>query len=153
MTPAQLAEEITDAIVAAKASMAARAEPMKVRHVRDAVAGVLAKRWPVEAPQLDVKATAAAQAIYAAYPRHEAPKTAQKAILAAMKAIPADALLAKVQAYRAATDRWPAAERKQFIPLPATWFNRGSYHDDPQVWERGKPAPVMQDTTNGYTKF
>ena len=44
-------------------------------------------------------------------------------------------LLDRVTAYAAAVATWPEADR-QFIPHPATWFNRGSYDDDPATWQR-----------------
>jgi hypothetical protein len=47
----------------------------------------------------------------------------------------ADVLLFRTRAYATATESWPESE-KQFIPHPATWFNRGSYDDDPATWER-----------------
>jgi hypothetical protein len=93
-----------------------------------------------------------AERIYQAYPRKVGKKTALKAISAALRAMPASELLAKVQAYKLATDKWPVHER-QFIPFPATWFNRGSYMDDPKEWERGAPRRQGPDTTNGYTQF
>jgi hypothetical protein len=79
-----------------------------------------------------------AERIYAAYPRKVGRKTALRAITAALRGMPSSELLAKVQAYKQATDTWPANER-QFIPYPSTWFNRGSYADDPKEWERGQP--------------
>jgi hypothetical protein len=52
------------------------------------------------------------------------------------KLSPVEYLLDRVQLYAAAVAKWPAAD-KQFIPHPATWFNRGSYDDDPKEWSRG----------------
>lgn len=75
------------------------------------------------------------EAIYEAYPRKTAKQAALKAIEAALATHPADKLLAATQAYAAATALWPEADRK-FIPHPATWFNRGSYEDDPATWTR-----------------
>ncbi len=71
--------------------------------------------------------------IYKAYPRHDAPKDAKKAITKALNEIAPDRdgnwLLERTEIYakqrRAITDKDPSA--KQFTPLPATWFNRGSY--------------------------
>ena len=54
-------------------------------------------------------------------------------------------LLRIVQSYAAAVKTWPAAD-KQYIPHPATWFNRGSYDDDPAEWSRGAAA------TSQFTK-
>ena len=79
-----------------------------------------------------------AEAVYGAYPKKVGRADALKAIKATLKAgaIAPDALLAKVQAYAAAVATWPEADRK-FVPHPATWFNRGSFDDDPATWQRG----------------
>jgi len=78
-----------------------------------------------------------AQDIYSAYPRKVGKADALKAISKALKAkSPAD-LLAATQAYAEAVKTWPEAD-KCYIPHPATWFNRGSYDDDPATWKRGK---------------
>jgi hypothetical protein len=83
-------------------------------------------------------------AIYAAYPRKEAKQAALKAIAAAIELDPSETraayLLEKTRAYADATAKWPADARK-FIPHPATWFNRGSYDDDPRVWVRSDAKP------------
>ncbi len=108
-----------------------------------------------------------AEDVYAAYPRKVGKQAALKAIQKAVKAmsgkaIPAelmrelfkshplgatitgwDYLLNRTKAYASATARWPAADKK-YIPHPATWYNRGSYDDDPKEWERGNPATMSQ---------
>ena len=78
------------------------------------------------------------EAVYEAYPRKVGKADALKAITRTLKAgaITPDALLVKVQAYAAAVATWPEADRK-FVPHPATWFNRGSFDDDPATWQRG----------------
>lgn len=53
-------------------------------------------------------------------------------------------LWAKTRAYAAAVALWPE-EETQFIPHPATWFNRGSYDDDPNEWVKGKPTKGQFD--------
>lgn len=80
--------------------------------------------------------------IYAAYPRKVAKPAALKAIEKALKAARkedsisgAANLLKAVQAYAEAVSQWPK-DARQFVPHPATWFNRGSYTDDPSEWER-----------------
>ncbi len=84
--------------------------------------------------------------IYAAYPRRVGRQAALKAIRAAMKVrAPAD-ILAAVKAYAEAVEKWPASDRAQFVPHPATWFNRGSYDDDPQTW-------IRQESTQGRAAF
>lgn len=77
--------------------------------------------------------TITADAIYAAYPRKVAKQDALKAIRNAMKATGGARLLAATKLYGAAMAKCPLEERK-FIPHPATWFNRGSYEDDPAEW-------------------
>lgn len=85
--------------------------------------------------------------IYKAYPRHvgrqSAIKAINKAALALRKADPGlfalGHLLDATKAYKAATDSWPAADKK-FIPHPASWFNAGCYEDDRKEWNRGFKA-------------
>ena len=112
-----------------------------------------------------------AEDIYAAYPRKVGKQAAIKAIKKVIRAgkknedwmceqmgaIDIDndrpmegptveaVLLERTKAYAAAVATWPAAD-KQFIPHPATWFNRGSYDDDPKEWVRGAAATPSQFT-------
>jgi len=87
-----------------------------------------------------------ADEIYANYPRKVAKREALKAIKRALATETAESLLEAVKAYSEAVATWPEDER-QFIPHPATWFNRGSYADDRTTWMRkgsqphAKPAP------------
>jgi len=77
-----------------------------------------------------------AESIYQAYPRKQGKADALKAIEKAIKAGHApERLLERTQAFATATALWPEVDRN-FIPHPATWFNRGSYDDDPATWER-----------------
>lgn len=87
-----------------------------------------------------------AQAIYQAYPRKQGRQDAMKAIERALHACPAERLLERTKAYAAAVALWPAGDR-QFIPHPSTWFNRGSYEDDPATWARtsSKPGQLNAD--------
>lgn len=102
-----IADEVTDAIFQRKTAMTARKETMMHKHVRECVHDVLVRRLPAAAPA-NAKPLTPAERLYAAYPRHIAKKAALKAIAAALKDVPLEDLLAKVQAYKAATDRWPA---------------------------------------------
>lgn len=92
-----------------------------------------------------------AEDIYQAYPRKIAKKAAIKAITLALKTENAAAILEKTKAYKLATDKW-TAEESQFIPHPATWFNRGSYADDPKEWDKGSALKRDVQPTN-YSKF
>lgn len=82
--------------------------------------------------------------IYQAYPRKVGKADALKAIVAAMHkrgcptmgySSPAEYMLSCVKQYAAAVAKWPKDEQR-FVPHPATWFNRGSYDDDPKEWVR-----------------
>ena len=75
------------------------------------------------------------EVIYAAYPRKSAKADALKAIAKAIDKSSHAAVLQGTQAYAAAVALWPEDER-QYVPHPATWFNRGSYEDDPATWIR-----------------
>jgi len=85
------------------------------------------------------------EAIYAAYPRKIGKQAALKAIARAASRIsgrpdlgetPAmEWLRVRTLAYAGAVAKWPAGDER-FIPHPATWFNRGSYDDDPATWVR-----------------
>jgi hypothetical protein len=100
-----------------------------------------------------VVSTTTAEDIYAAYPRKVGKQGAIRAIQKAAKIIgpkatsmtrfcPYEILLERTQAFAKATASWPQEER-HFICHPATWFNRGSYDDDPKEWERNS-APASQ---------
>lgn len=91
----------------------------------------------------------AAEAIYGLYPRKVAKQSALKAIVKVLKAgkITELALQDRVRAYAAATDKWEKQDRT-FIPHPATWFNRGSYEDDPATWIR-EPAEDAKKKKGG----
>jgi len=52
-------------------------------------------------------------------------------------------LLTKTKAFAACVAQWPEADKK-FCPHPATWFNRGSFDDDPKEWVRGAAAAPSQ---------
>lgn len=77
-----------------------------------------------------------AEEIYQAFPRKQGKIDAIAAIKKAMKREDPAHLLERTKAFAIAVDRWPADEKPRFIPHPATWFNRGSYDDDPQTWQR-----------------
>ena len=107
-----------------------------------------------DTPTANSECPVTAADIYAAYPRKVGRAAAIKAIEKAIKAVGpkpnattqwygAEVLMQRVKAYAAAVAQWPAAD-KQFIPHPATWFNRGSYDDDPKEWLRGAAAQPSQ---------
>lgn len=105
--------------------------------------------------------------IYAAYPRHEAPRKAQEAIGRALIRIHgrngcedcAAWMLERVKSYAAS----PAGKAGKFTPMPATWFNQDRFDDDPQTWNRNdtsKPefrepllAPPTPPITSGTTEY
>ena len=95
------------------------------------------------------------EAVYAAYPRHVGKRNAIQAIEKA-----ADVLLRerkshlnsrlnalsflKERASAFAASR--AGQRGQMTPHPATWFERGSYMDDPEEWEYLNDYELKQAT-------
>ena len=96
------------------------------------------------------------EAIYLAYTRRQGRADALKAIAKALAAgQSAERLLERSAAFAAATALWPESDRA-FIPHPATWFNRGSYDDDPETWVRHRPTNnrvgnmTAQDHANGF---
>ena len=74
--------------------------------------------------------------IYQSYPRKIGKTAAIKAIKTILKDYPALSLLTQTKAFAEAVKSWPERD-KTYIPFPATWFNRGSYMDDPKEWKRG----------------
>lgn len=74
------------------------------------------------------------EAIYKAYPRKVAPQAAKKAIAKALDQpdVTFGSLLEAVEEYA----RSRVGKDQKFTPHPATWFNRGSYHDDREDWHR-----------------
>jgi uncharacterized protein YdaU (DUF1376 family) len=79
--------------------------------------------------------------IYKAYPRKVGKAAAIKAILRGVQHLKARGmpireaevyLFRRVQSYA----RSPAGNDGEFTPHPATWFNRGSYDDDPAEWQK-----------------
>lgn len=90
-----------------------------------------------------------AEQIYAAYPRKVARQDALKAISSAMKKVSAESLLEATNAYAAAVSKW-SPEDRNFVPHPATWFNRGSYQDDRETWiRRGPSKGVLEERFEG----
>lgn len=87
---------------------------------------------------------APAEQVYAFYPKKVGKKDAIKAIAIALKIVPLATLLTRTEAYCEAVERWPESERK-WVPNPATWFNRGSYEDDPLTWVRTSDAGVNRN--------
>jgi DNA-binding Lrp family transcriptional regulator len=84
------------------------------------------------------------EVIYQAYPKKRDRQDALKAISKALHEIagrngiadPVAWLLERVQAFAAS----PAGQRGQYTKYPATWFNKGSFDDDPNEWSRDRTA-------------
>ena len=85
-----------------------------------------------------------AETIYQAYPRKVAKPDALKAIRRAMKEHDPDFLIERTKAYASAIE-W---KDKQFIPYPATWFNKGMFNDDSDEWKQPVSRPVSTVTVN-----
>ncbi len=108
----------------------------------EALAGSDAASYPIPA----AKPLTIADHIYSAYPRKVGRKAALNAIRAALKVKTHEDLMDAVKAYAEAVAAWPAIDRAQFVPHPATWFNRGSYDDDRSTW-------VRHESTQGRASF
>ena len=89
------------------------------------------------------------EAIYQAYPKHVGKKAALKAIAQACKTNKPEHLLERTVSYSKDVSAWPDTER-QFVPYPATWFNRGSYKDDPAEWQRSSDGDKANVSSNAY---
>jgi hypothetical protein len=83
--------------------------------------------------------------IYAEYPKKVARRDAIAAIKKAMAVEGFTELLAKTRAYALAV----AGKDRQFIPHPATWFNRESYNDDPKDWNAETKQGATEDDHKG----
>lgn len=81
-----------------------------------------------------------AESIYQEYPRKEAKEPGITAIIKAMKSNDPEWLLERTKVYASAIG-W---KEKQFIPLPATWFNQARFKDKPECWERPSGQPSKQ---------
>lgn len=79
--------------------------------------------------------------IYQAYPRKEARVDALKAINKAITAAGFERVLERTKAYAQCPRVRQCLEdgTQNYIPHPATWFNRAGYDDDPAFWEADKP--------------
>lgn len=113
----------------------------------------IGKDISVEASPLRVP-EATVEEIYAAYPRKQGKQDALKAIRKALASRPTlnQTLLNTVQIYANATLAWPESD-KQFIPHPASWFNKGHYDDDPETWKRhAKPNPHQRANDRSYSQ-
>jgi len=81
--------------------------------------------------------------VYMAYPRKCARKYALACIERALRDLPFDELLDRVQRYA----KFCKDQDPQFIPHPSTWFNQGRYYDiedDPNCWPAAPEIPVAE---------
>ncbi len=83
-----------------------------------------------------------AELVYAEYPRKVARKDAMRAIQKAIVTVGFPDLLAKTRAYATAV----VGMDSQYIPHPATWFNRESYNDNPLEWNPKKTNGAADHT-------
>jgi hypothetical protein len=89
------------------------------------------------------------EGIYQAYPRHVGKRDALRAIEKAIGRLRKGEFGRKLndaQIYAGLKERTlyfastPAGQKGVFTPHPATWFNRSSYLDDPEEWEKEQHA-------------
>ena len=81
-----------------------------------------------------------AESIFQKYPRKESKEDGIAAILKAMKTHDPKMLLEKVEVFASAIG-W---QEKRFIPLPATWFNKKRFEDDPEAWKQPTSSQFSQ---------
>ncbi len=117
------------------------------------------QRIDLELPKWRKRAAAAeapeeAETIYQAYPLKVGKADALKAITAALKVHSYAYLLERTELFAGCVSRWPASYRygttgRDTVPHPSTWFNRGSFEDDPQTWTRigGRDLPPISKAT------
>ncbi len=94
-------------------------------------------------------------AIYKAYPRHDAPRPAKERIHQALERIIEEQQLEPILAfeylcgrtrlYATAVSHWPKGDER-FIPMPSTWFNQDRYLADESAWVRKEYAPAARDS-------
>ena len=98
--------------------------------------------------------------IYSIYPRKKAPLNAKKAIAKALKTTDEATLIKATTAFRdAVKNTWPK-EDEDFVPYPASWFNAGSYLEDPKSYEKTnktvdapKQKPLIEITSTEEDPF
>jgi hypothetical protein len=75
--------------------------------------------------------------IYQAYPKHKSKQAALRAIAKALKTVEYDTLLERTQTFAKSVESKKGTEDWQYVPYPATWFNRGGWEDevDPKAEE------------------
>jgi hypothetical protein len=83
---------------------------------------------------------------YRAYPRKKAPKEAARAFekLRSAREITFSGLIAATERYASEVNAWPR-DRRQFIPYPATWLNKGSYAEEPEAERSAQGGPAIRD--------
>lgn len=136
LEPLSFGNKCMQAIAEAKRVKQSAGQVFTMRDVAEIIDRFDRERFRANSP--DQIALTPAERVYAVYPRHVGKKSALRVITAVLGTMDLADLLAKVQAYADAVKKWPPSEQR-FIPYPATWFNRGSYADDPKEWTRGRP--------------
>lgn len=114
--------------------------PRTATYCADVPASALKQWQKAQEKPSDANELEAIKAIYQAYPRHVAPEAAYRAIKKALGKFPFYTILFATTSYAEAVKSWPPNEKK-FVPMPASWFNRGSYNDNPGDWKRGEVVP------------
>lgn len=116
--------------------------PVKAKTPENQPSPVISNDWPESAPPMD-------EAIKALLRAHPRPAMGYSTVTAAIDQVAALAkergkgrwdaysyLLARVEAYKLATDKWPA-EEKSFITGVLNWLTNEEYRHDDAIWSRG----------------
>lgn len=115
----------------------------------------------VAVPPLGVTAVLSVDAIYAIYPRKDAPRAAKTSIEKAAKRLkdrepdPLAYLMERTRLYATAVAMWPntlryTKEGRDTVPMPTTWFNQDRFDVNPGIWSRGVPE---KPTARSYDKI
>jgi hypothetical protein len=93
-------------------------------------------------PPPEVSPDDVALSIYECYPKKASRIDAIKAIRKAMKSFDPAKLKERTIAFAQSVKGCDF----QFVPYPATWFNRGGFEDDPRMWKLiGRESPKYQN--------
>jgi hypothetical protein len=76
------------------------------------------------------------ESVYQQYPRKTAKAAALKAIKKSLENLDEEDPVAALRARVTEFANSPAGRKGEFVPYPATWFNRKQYLDDPKEWEK-----------------
>lgn len=136
----QFAEKIIDRLLAEKKA-ALDANNWKKHTFRKIMRDAIVAEIHIKREESKITYAEKCEIIYQLYPRKVAPEDGKRAIEKAIKLKGFEHIRNRTMAYGEAVRKWSRDFRfrgtsgSDLVPHPATWFNRGSYDDDPREWE------------------